>query len=705
MPRPRLQGYATNARSADQFFNRVLPDAGSGLAEQDVTAPMRQSVWVMRAIKLIAQPIASASLKFSEASGRKRETEVVDPILERFWARPAVGLTYADTIEAMGGWLKLKGEAFLILGDEWLLPFPDPAKLQPFIVANPGNIREVVRNGQLAGWQWTDDDHRTHALLPEQVVQIKSWNPYNRWRGLSEWESAKLAAETDYLAGALAKDLMRNKGELGPVISSENPISDEQAQQIAAQLRIRRQRMVRGDFAPVFLTGKVNVSESKPQALDVSTLAQRLQNRHEIYIAFGVPPSMADLKQSYSLGKESDQRALITDTCQPTAAKLCGGFEPLAAKLAGRPVSAWVDWDEHPVMQEIRQGRIESARKLWDMGVPLKLANQYLDMALPEIPGWEIGYLPFSVAPTGSALPEADPALAEPESADAVEQMMVALRQRQAGPAAATAPVHECGCDVAPRGLSAKELATWRTHMAKRRESMTGYRSAVQRVLFEARKQVLAKIEAGKTAAAQQRTGAAADFLFDLREIRDLFMAAMRNQGRKALDTAASQAMAEFEMLDDVWSMPPAKALEFLAKRENKLAGVPDEVFDQVRGSLQDGLDAGESTAKLSERVRGQFNNLAKYRADRIAQTEVACAYGFARQESMQAAGITRRRWLTSGNNNVRATHQAAHGQERDLNEPFQVGGAALMFPGDPDGPAEEVINCHCVVVAIDPED
>ena len=32
----------------------------------------------------------------------------------------------------------------------------------------------------------------------------------------------------------------------------------------------------------------------------------------------------------------------------------------------------------------------------------------------------------------------------------------------------------------------------------------------------------------------------------------------------------------------------------------------------------------------------------------------------------------------------------------------FDVGGTALQYPGDPDGPADEVIQCRCSVVFSD---
>lgn len=47
----------------------------------------------------------------------------------------------------------------------------------------------------------------------------------------------------------------------------------------------------------------------------------------------------------------------------------------------------------------------------------------------------------------------------------------------------------------------------------------------------------------------------------------------------------------------------------------------------------------------------------------------------------------------------TRLTHLAADGQVRARGEPFLVGNALLMEPGDPGGPPEEVANCRCVLV------
>ncbi len=47
----------------------------------------------------------------------------------------------------------------------------------------------------------------------------------------------------------------------------------------------------------------------------------------------------------------------------------------------------------------------------------------------------------------------------------------------------------------------------------------------------------------------------------------------------------------------------------------------------------------------------------------------------------------------------TREDHAEADGQEVGMDEPFDVGGEQLMYPGDPAGSAGNVINCRCTVI------
>ena len=55
-----------------------------------------------------------------------------------------------------------------------------------------------------------------------------------------------------------------------------------------------------------------------------------------------------------------------------------------------------------------------------------------------------------------------------------------------------------------------------------------------------------------------------------------------------------------------------------------------------------------------------------------------------------------KKQWRRSGKLRSRIAHDAVDGQIRETGKPFSVGGASLMYPRDPAGPAAETINCGC---------
>jgi HK97 family phage portal protein len=86
-------------------------------------------------------------------------------------------------------------------------------------------------------------------------------------------------------------------------------------------------------------------------------------------------------------------------------------------------------------------------------------------------------------------------------------------------------------------------------------------------------------------------------------------------------------------------------------------------------------------------------------RAFRIARTETGTAANWGQ---MQGARQLRdeldlhvlKRWVSSRDDRVRDTHDSVDGELQELEEKFSNG---LLHPNDPNGPAEEVINCRCV--------
>ncbi len=128
----------------------------------------------------------------------------------------------------------------------------------------------------------------------------------------------------------------------------------------------------------------------------------------------------------------------------------------------------------------------------------------------------------------------------------------------------------------------------------------------------------------------------------------------------------------------------------------------PQDAFERIQGDLAEGVDAGESTAQLRERVAEALQvDRHSYMAERIARTESHTAVEGGTHSAMlawqeESGEVMYQRWIATPGNRTRPEHLAASGQTVPIDEPFMVGGEALAFPGDPNGSAHNTIGCRC---------
>lgn len=119
----------------------------------------------------------------------------------------------------------------------------------------------------------------------------------------------------------------------------------------------------------------------------------------------------------------------------------------------------------------------------------------------------------------------------------------------------------------------------------------------------------------------------------------------------------------------------------------------------RLEAQIAESLDKGESVGKLKARIEEVFD-IASRQAATIARTETAIAVSSFSYDSALALNNSGtpvwQTWLATSDSRTRATHLEADGQTVPITQPFTVGGASLLHPSDPNGPADEVINCRC---------
>jgi len=151
--------------------------------------------------------------------------------------------------------------------------------------------------------------------------------------------------------------------------------------------------------------------------------------------------------------------------------------------------------------------------------------------------------------------------------------------------------------------------------------------------------------------------------------------------------------------------------VNYLAQVENRLRNVDNEVYNRVAQTVARGAAEGWSVPRTSqelEEVLSVDNPIWKNRATVVARTETIGALNAGRTDSFEAIADAipelrfEQQWLATLDHRVRDTHRRADGQRRPMGAAFSVGTAELRFPGDPRGPAEEVIQCRCTTILVE---
>lgn len=129
------------------------------------------------------------------------------------------------------------------------------------------------------------------------------------------------------------------------------------------------------------------------------------------------------------------------------------------------------------------------------------------------------------------------------------------------------------------------------------------------------------------------------------------------------------------------------------------ITSIAETTRAQIITALVRGQNEGLGVAGIGRFIRDLVPSLSTYRSNLIARTETHGAANYGANAAAVETGLTlQKEWVSAADERTRESHRLADGQIVGMDDAFDVGGSLLMYPGDPSGPADEIINCRCSI-------
>ena len=133
-------------------------------------------------------------------------------------------------------------------------------------------------------------------------------------------------------------------------------------------------------------------------------------------------------------------------------------------------------------------------------------------------------------------------------------------------------------------------------------------------------------------------------------------------------------------------------------------------IVERLNRELEAWTRSHKSVDDLIDRIR-TVTGMRYNQARTVARTERTRVQGQARHEAIKELNRTlghrrkyRKEWIARVDEKTRDTHAELSGTVQYADRYFVTSsGARLMYPGDPNAPAEEIINCRCYIRKIAP--
>lgn len=676
-----VSSLTTVRRNWDDVFLRNHPFDGSG--EEVKKDPYKRSNLVFVCISTTARSISQVPLMIGKrnSKGTFIPLKSNDPWV-RLLNRPNYLMDRYSFVEAIVSHLLLDGNV-------WVLPFPPSWKSIPaamFVL--PRKNMEPLKGeaGNLMGWNYKPN--ASSSVIPirfDEISQVKFFNPDDPIMGQRPLDAGEMPLLGDFKAQKFNNNFFDEGAVPYGVLSAERSLTETQRTRLRQEFEDRHKGFEKSHRLAV-LEGGLKYTRVGLSHEDMQFFTLRKYNRDEILQVFGMKKAVISVTDDLNFATAREQRREWWEgTNLPIMRLVCASLSYSFFQDSGIDLEFQFDINSIEALQEQFKDKVDSAFKLYQIGFVGNEINARLQLGFEDKWWRDIWYAPLNMAPVdternsaGSQEPAPKPQpLPADENADGKNLL------------AKTPPLlvsHE-KVDKDKRSKHA-----WDNLMAKTDPLEEQLYRKVKWTFYLLRSKVLDNLFKKSINDVMH---------MDFEEEKDLLEKYSRIIWEGGMN-AGAESLQEDSGISISWDIHDPIAIEFMALKTPLIRNVIDDVKNIVNQICLEGMQNGRSVDEIATSIRAEFTDMVKWRANAIARTEVIGAANFGRYVGIMNSGFAEKEWWTAQDERVREDHKEMDGQTISA-----LGGVVwtfadgtyVRFPGDPLGPAHQVVNCRCIEV------
>jgi len=639
-----------------------LSDIFSDNSLGDTVPPKRKSSeylksstgWVYACVNAIADEVAMINLRLYKYAGKDVQEIASHPILDVLY-RANEFMTKFDLFWLVSQYLELTGEAPLFISYNGLKPdkiiLLRPDRLQII----PGTTGEIIK-----GYKYSTDGRNSINLEPHEVVFLRNPDPDTPFRGKGTLSAAARSADIDEYSEEYNKRFFYNSARPDAVLQTAQKLTKDQLERTEKKFKQKFQGLDNSHKLLILQGGL----EYKPMSLtqkDMDFMEQQRFSRDKILGIFRVPRTALGITDDVNRANaEATDYIFAKRKIKPVMQRITEQLNEFFVPLFANSENMFLDYDD-PVPEALDQKLLLYGNGLQNGWLSI---NEVRSMQGLPPAGDEADKLrvPLNFQPIDSDFfSPSDPSQnhisknsinARDKTKLKALKLKSEVKKQLTDVVAALLSTSKKGKQVKRKEQQIsdeeKPMLVFQTQQLSVGEaSVPAYRRKMDRIFNSQRKRILdempTKAVKGKKALDPKK------FKLDPEQEADLFASLLDGITLEIIKDQSELAY-RFIGLEGKLTIANDAVKNFITHQVKKIIkDATKDTNDKLASAIINGLDKEESVPQIRKRVGDLFDDMKKYRSERIARTETLRASNFAATESYKESGFVKKlRWLTA---------------------------------------------------------